>query len=101
MAIRNIRRDSIDKIKKMEKDGMGEDESKDLQDQVQKSLKKFEDEVNSLVSQLPVVSVLPQKPGLAAGKAAVLSVTTLSVALLGTRPASRTVEAGRPRKFLK
>ena len=30
---------------------MGEDESKDLQEEVQKSLKKFEGEIESLVTQ--------------------------------------------------
>eukprot|EP00908_Phaeocystis_cordata_P012654 Transcript_2365.p3 GENE.Transcript_2365~~Transcript_2365.p3 ORF type:complete len:103 (-),score=64.68 Transcript_2365:515-823(-) len=51
VAIRNIRRDAIDKIKKLEKAGMGEDESKDLQEEVQKSLKKFETEVDKAVTQ--------------------------------------------------
>ena len=51
VAIRNIRRDAIDKIKKAEKTGLGKDESADLQDEIQKSLKKFEGEIESLVTQ--------------------------------------------------
>ena len=81
VAIRNVRRDAIEKIKKMQKvcvphhsrttqraparpptrpsltrgalaqDGMGEDESKDLQEEVQKALKKFEGEVDKAVAQ--------------------------------------------------
>lgn len=51
VAVRNIRRDAIDKIKKAEKDGLGKDQSLDLQDEIQKSLKKFESEIESLVTQ--------------------------------------------------
>ena len=76
VAIRNVRRDAIEKIKKMQKvrvphhtaragaasrpsltrgalaqDRMGEDESKDLQEEVQKALKKFEGEVDKAVAQ--------------------------------------------------
>jgi len=50
-AIRNIRRDAIDKIKKMEKGGMGEDESKNLQIDIQETLKKAESEVEKAVAQ--------------------------------------------------
>ena len=42
VAIRNIRRDAIDKIKKQEKDGeFSEDQSRDEQDAIQKTLDKF------------------------------------------------------------
>ena len=42
VALRNIRRDAIDKIKKQEKDGeFSEDQSHDEQDGVQKVLDKF------------------------------------------------------------
>ncbi len=42
MALRNLRRDAIDKIKKKEKDGdFSEDQSRDEQDAVQKVLDKF------------------------------------------------------------
>ena len=42
MALRNIRRDAIDKIKKQEKEGdLSEDQSRDEQDGVQKTLDKF------------------------------------------------------------
>ena len=42
VALRNIRRDAIDKIKKQEKDGeFSEDQSRDEQDAIQKTLDKF------------------------------------------------------------
>ena len=42
VALRNLRRDTIDKIKKQEKDGdFSEDQSRDEQDLVQKTLDKF------------------------------------------------------------
>ena len=42
VALRNLRRDAIDKIKKKEKDGdFSEDQSRDEQDAVQKVLDKF------------------------------------------------------------
>ena len=42
VALRNLRRDAIDKIKKQEKDGdFSEDQSRDEQDAVQKTLDKF------------------------------------------------------------
>tara|TARA_B110000196_G_scaffold255415_1_gene225397 strand:+ start:254 stop:979 length:726 start_codon:yes stop_codon:yes gene_type:complete len=50
-AIRNVRRDAIDKIKKMEKDGMGEDESANLQIDIQEVLKKSEAEADKAVKQ--------------------------------------------------
>ena len=42
VALRNLRRDAIDKIKKQEKEGeFSEDQSRDEQDGVQKTLDKF------------------------------------------------------------
>ena len=48
-AIRNVRRDAIDKVKKLQKDGMGEDESENLQIDIQEILKKAEAEVDQAV----------------------------------------------------
>lgn len=48
-AIRNIRRDAIDKVKKLQKDGMGEDESENLQIDIQEILKKAEADVEQAV----------------------------------------------------
>jgi ribosome recycling factor len=42
VALRNIRRDAIDKVKKQEKDGeLSEDQSRDEQDKVQKLTDKY------------------------------------------------------------
>ena len=42
MALRNLRRDAIDKIKKQEKDGdLSEDQSRDQQDEIQKLTNQF------------------------------------------------------------
>ncbi len=42
MALRNIRRDAIDKVKKQEKEGeLSEDQSRDEQDKVQKLTDRF------------------------------------------------------------
>lgn len=42
VALRNIRRDAIDKVKKSEKDGeLSEDQSRDQQDAIQKKLDQF------------------------------------------------------------
>ncbi len=47
VALRNIRRDAIDKIKKAEKDGeYSEDQSRDEQDKVQNLTKKFISEID-------------------------------------------------------
>ena len=46
VALRNLRRDAIDKIKKQEKEGdLSEDQSRDEQDVIQKTLDKFIGEV--------------------------------------------------------
>ena len=49
VAIRNIRKTALDKIKKMKKE-IGEDAVKDGEDGMQKAVKKYEDEVESLVA---------------------------------------------------
>jgi ribosome recycling factor len=50
VALRNIRKGAIDKLKKMKK-GLGEDVTKDFEDEVQKAIKKYEGEVGDSVSQ--------------------------------------------------
>ena len=49
VAIRNIRKDALDKIKKMKK-AIGEDAVKDGEESMQKAVKKYEDEVVKIVS---------------------------------------------------
>ena len=52
VALRNIRRDAIDKVKKQEKDGdLSEDQSRDEQDKVQKLTDKFIAELEKLLAQ--------------------------------------------------
>lgn len=46
VAIRNIRRDANDAMKKLGKEGVSEDEVKDLEDQIQKMTDKFIKEVD-------------------------------------------------------
>ncbi|MBC7589409.1 MAG: ribosome recycling factor, partial [Chitinophagaceae bacterium] len=41
VAIRNLRRDAIEQIKKLQKDGLSEDESKDAETSVQDVTDKF------------------------------------------------------------
>jgi len=50
VAIRNIRKGAIDKIKKM-KSAIGEDAVKENEENVQKAVKKYEDQVINLVSE--------------------------------------------------
>jgi len=50
VALRNIRKGAIDKIKKMKKT-LGEDSAKDFEDSVQKAIKRYEGEVNEAVGQ--------------------------------------------------
>ncbi len=51
VAIRNIRREAVDSIKKQEKAGeVSEDESRDLQDQVQKLTDKYTNRINELLA---------------------------------------------------
>jgi ribosome recycling factor len=52
VALRNIRRDAIDKVKKQEKDGdYSEDQSRDAQDKVQKLTDKFISEIEKLLAE--------------------------------------------------
>tara|TARA_Y100001968_G_C19325120_1_gene701294 strand:+ start:518 stop:1066 length:549 start_codon:yes stop_codon:yes gene_type:complete len=52
VALRNIRRDSIEKIKKSEKDGdLSEDQSHDEQDKIQKMTDKFINEIEKNLSE--------------------------------------------------
>lgn len=53
VALRNIRRDAMEAIKKMEKakeDALGKDESADAQDNVDKSVKKFTKQIDEAVT---------------------------------------------------
>lgn len=50
VAIRNIRRDANDDIKKLEKTGMSEDESRRHQDDVQKSTDRFTAEIDKVLA---------------------------------------------------
>ena len=50
VALRNIRRDGIDSVRKQEKaSDISEDESRDLQDGIQKLTDKFSDKIDSLL----------------------------------------------------
>ncbi len=50
VAIRNIRRDANDDIRKMEKNGISEDESRGHQEEIQKSTDKFIAEVDKVLT---------------------------------------------------
>lgn len=50
VAIRNIRRDANDEIKKLEKGGMPEDEARRHQDDIQKTTDRFTAEVDKVLS---------------------------------------------------
>ena len=51
MALRNVRRDAIDKVKRQEKEGeLSEDQSRDEQDKVQKLTDKFITEIEKLLA---------------------------------------------------
>jgi ribosome recycling factor len=49
VAVRNIRRDANDEIKKLEKTGMSEDESRRHQDDVQKTTDKYTAEIDKIL----------------------------------------------------
>ena len=52
VAVRNVRRDAIDKVKKQEKDGeFSEDQSRDEQEKVQKLTDKFIAEIEKLLAE--------------------------------------------------
>ncbi|MEJ7737861.1 MAG: ribosome recycling factor [Chitinophagaceae bacterium] len=46
VAIRSIRRDAIEQIKKLQKDGLSEDEAKDAEDQVQELTNRYIEQVD-------------------------------------------------------
>jgi ribosome recycling factor len=50
VAIRNIRKSSLDKIKKMKK-AIGEDAAKDAEETLQKAVKKYEEQIGKAVEQ--------------------------------------------------
>lgn len=50
VAVRNIRRDANDEIKKLEKSGMPEDESRRHQDEIQKQTDKFVAEIDKVLA---------------------------------------------------
>lgn len=49
IAVRNIRRDTISEIKKLEKDGLSEDMSKDAQEDVQKLTDDFTNKIDKII----------------------------------------------------
>jgi ribosome recycling factor len=52
VAIRNIRRDAIDEIKKLQKGGeISEDEQKDLETKIQKMTDSFISQINDLATE--------------------------------------------------
>jgi len=52
VALRNLRRDAIDKVKKQEKEGeFSEDQSRDEQEKVQKLTDKFIAEIEKLLAE--------------------------------------------------
>ena len=51
IAIRNIRRDANDSLKKLEKEDVSEDEIRELEDEIQKLTDKFVDKIDDLVEQ--------------------------------------------------
>ena len=51
VAIRNIRRDGNDMLKKLKKEGVSEDEVKDLEDELQKMSEKYVKDVDKIVEE--------------------------------------------------
>lgn len=52
VAVRNMRRDAVDSVRKQEKSGeISEDESRDLQDSIQKLTDKFTSKIDQLLSE--------------------------------------------------
>jgi ribosome recycling factor len=51
IAIRNIRKDSIEKIKKLQKDGLSEDEAKDAEAGIQKMVDGFIKKVDEVMAE--------------------------------------------------
>lgn len=50
IAIRNVRRDGMDEVKKMKEDGLGEDDAKRESDKVEKEVEGFIAQVDALLS---------------------------------------------------
>jgi ribosome recycling factor len=50
VAVRNVRRDANDEIKKLEKNGISEDESRKYQEEIQKFTDKFISEVDKVLA---------------------------------------------------
>ncbi len=59
IAVRNIRRDTINEIKKLEKEGVSEDESKEGQEEVQKITDEFTKKIDKIIEakQADIMSV--------------------------------------------
>ena len=59
IAVRNIRRDTINEIKKLEKEGISEDASKEGQDEVQKITDEFTKKIDKIIEakQADIMSV--------------------------------------------
>ncbi|MBE5996959.1 MAG: ribosome recycling factor [Lachnospiraceae bacterium] len=51
VAVRNIRRDGNDMLKKLKKEGVSEDEVKDLEDELQKISEKFVKDIDKIVEE--------------------------------------------------
>ena len=51
VAIRNIRRDGNDMLKKLKKEGVSEDEVKDLEDDLQKMSEKYVKEIDKIIEE--------------------------------------------------
>ncbi|MEO1294467.1 MAG: ribosome-recycling factor, partial [Cyanobacteria bacterium J06636_16] len=52
VSVRNVRRDGVDLFRKQEKDGeISEDESRDLQDQVQKLTDKYTKQIDEALKE--------------------------------------------------
>ncbi len=49
VSVRNIRRDANDHLKKLQKDGLSEDEEKDAEAQVQELTDKFSKQVDDII----------------------------------------------------
>ena len=75
VALRNLRRDAIDKIKKQEKEGeFSEDQSRDEQDSIQKTLDKFIAELEQHLATKE--AAMPPPQGLIRGSASRSSIRT-------------------------
>jgi len=62
VAIRNVRKSALDKIKKLTKDGLGEDEGKDRQDEIQVAVKKCEGEIDVIIKKIYLIYGMQPPP---------------------------------------